>query len=442
MDMTHKVANAVAVLAASEMQGDRLLRLEFPRQDGPAHTVMLANRLVAEEKLSGDFRFTVQVLSDDACIPLSAVMGKMVTISLVRDDGTLRYFNGYVFAFQLVSTDGGFAFYEMVLKPWLAFLHLKQDCATFQHLTVLEICDKTFEHYLQRDFRHTVAEELPRLTLAVQYNESDHNHLHRRMEEAGLLYWYEHRYDGHTLWIAKDSRHAAPIDGAFTALPFQHEAGAMEHDGVHHWQPLRRTRPARIALGSYNFKHARPVWASNASILRQGAVPQLEIYESTGAYGFRDVQAGETLAQQRMHEMEAGGPEFTATGNARQAQPGRWFTLDGHFSGGYRRPERGAAALPDDRSQRRYLILSVHHQASNNYQTGNGAPSHYTNTLQCAHLTTPWRPKRGMSSKAVQIYGLQTGLVVGPKGEEIHTDEYGRIRVQFHWDRIGKQDEA
>ncbi|NHZ66757.1 type VI secretion system Vgr family protein, partial [Massilia genomosp. 1] len=81
------------------------------------------------------------------------------------------------------------------------------------------------------------------------------------------------------------------------------------------------------------------------------------------------------------------------------------------------------------------------HTASNNYQVNVETPSYYENRVSCIRKQIPWRPGRGYNSIEPKIYGLQTALVVGPKGEEIHTDKYGRVRVQFHWDRIGEYDE-
>ena len=93
-----------------DMQGDRLLRLRFPQGDAPNDTVLLVNALDASESLSRDFSYVVEVLSDNAAIPLTALMGKMVSVELVREDGSLRYFNGHVFEFRFLRTDGGFAF--------------------------------------------------------------------------------------------------------------------------------------------------------------------------------------------------------------------------------------------------------------------------------------------------------------------------------------------
>lgn len=429
-----------ALLSAlgNDSQDRRLLRLNFPNGDGP-DSVMLANALVADEALSSDFNFNVEVLSDNALIPLKDVIGKMVTISLVRDDGTLRYFNGYVFEFGFVKTDGGFAFYKMVLKPWLAFLKMKSDCKVFQDVTLTELCDLTFENYLQRDYKYYLMEEPPSMTLAVQYNESDHNHLHRRFEAAGVHYWYEHRADGHTLCIGDDSTQADPIAGT-GEIAYQSQSGSREDDGIKHWQPVRKISSGKISLNSYNFKDARSDRSERLSGNSQGAVEEYEVYQDTGAYGFQDDDAGDDLAARRMEVVDARGQDFAAESNERSVQPGQSFTMRGHFSGGYKAGLTGDQPATD-KAGREYLILSARHDASNNYHDGEGTFSQYTNTFTCLRKNVRWRPEPGRQSRDTRIYGVQTATVVGPKGEEIHTDEYGRARVQFHWDRDGKSDE-
>lgn len=430
-------ASALFAAYDNEAQNQRLLRLDFPQGDAP-RSILLANTLHASEAMSRDFRIEIEVLSDDALVPLKAVIGKMVTISLVRDDGTLRYFNGYVFAFRFVRTDGGFAFYQMVLKPWLAFLRLRQDCRTYQNLSLTELCDAIFANYLQRDVQYRLLRGAPELTLAVQYNESDHNHLHRRLEAAGMVYWYEHRMDGHTLHIGDDSTSCNLIDGTGD-MPYQHQAGALEGDGIHQWEAARQAGSGMVSVSSYNFKNARSDRHDRASPNRQGAVTPYEVYADLGAYGFKNDDDGEALAVRRMETIDAGGQDFAANGNHRAAQPGRTFTMSGHFSGGYQAGDSGAPQ--EDRSAREYLILSVQHVASNNYQDGRGAESHYRNHLTCLHSTIPWHPRIGHHSVDTRIYGVQTATVVGPQGEEIYTDKFGRIRLQFQWDRLASFDE-
>jgi type VI secretion system secreted protein VgrG len=428
-------------LLGSDPQGKRLMRMDFPRNDGPKGVVMLANTLDAVEEVSRDFTYTLEVLSNDATIPLRSVMGKMVTISLVRDDGSLRYFNGYVFEFQFVKTDGGFAFYLMVLKPWLAFLRLRQDNVVFQDLTVLDLCDRIFHHYIERDVKYRIAGEYTPLTLAVQYNETDHNHLHRRLEDSGLFYWYEHRADGHTLWLSDDSTRAEPIDGDTAEMAFQSGVGSLEDDGVHRWSAMRRVAAGRITLGSYDFKNIQFAGTLFPSVTKHGGRPDLEVYESTGAYGFNH-KSGNKLACLRTEEVEARDLDFAAQSNDRTAQPGRWFKLTGHFSGGAKRGASNRPESADDRSNRPYFVLSVQHRVRNNYPDGLDALSDYENHFRCIRKIIPWRPARGWNSEPTRIFGVQTATVVGPPGEEIHTDEYGRVRVQFHWDRQGDYDAA
>ena len=413
-----------------DMQGDRLLRLHFPQGDAPADVLLVANALDASESLSRDFSYVVEVLSDSATIALASVMGKMVTIELVREDGSLRYFNGHVFEFRFIRTDGGFAFYEMVLEPWLSHLRLRYNNVAFHGVTVAALTDKVFEDYLMRDYKLAASGADPAITYICQHNESDHNLLHRHWEQLGWHYRYEHRADGHTLWLSDDSSAGKPIDGDISSMPFQHQAGSLEDDGVHDWSTVRRMAPGKMTVASFNFKNPRSARAGGDSLNRQGPVPQLEVYENTGSYGFRDIDDGEVLARRRMDEFDAKGQLFEAQGNDRTAQPGRWFSLSGHFGAG----SAGKAATE-------YLILSVRHHASNNYQHGRNATSHYSNSFSCIERSIPWRPGRNFHSRTPRIYGVQTATVVGPPGEEIHTDGYGRVKVQFHWDRLGKFDD-
>ncbi|MGK5024733.1 type VI secretion system Vgr family protein [Janthinobacterium sp. RB2R34] len=449
--MTSNIIDAAkAALSAfsQQSQARRLMRMDFPQQDGPANTVMLVNRITMREELSRDFRIEAEVLSDDARIPLKSMMGKMVTIALVRENGTLRHMNGYVGSFRFVRTDGGFAYYRMVLSPWLAFARLRQDNASFHHRSVIELTETTFAHYRQRDWqtRLSPACDDKKITCANQYNESDYNHLHRRWEDASLYYHYEHRFDGHTLILADDSTLAEPIDDAHASapgdvMPFRAQAGSQEADGLHAWQAVRQLGSGKLTLASFNYKSPRPQLVSGSSLNRQGEVDAHELYENTGAYGYPDLRAGELLAQRRMEERDRHTQYFEASGNDRAAQPGRSFKLGGHFSGDAKAPARGQDIKPAI-AGRDYLIVSVEHAASNNYPAGPHAKSEYSNSMVCVRRDLRWRPGRHHNSAPCPHPGVQTALVVGPPGEDIYTDELARIKLQFHWDRLGTFDQA
>jgi type VI secretion system secreted protein VgrG len=163
------------------------------------------------------------------------------------------------------------------------------------------------------------------------------------------------------------------------------------------------------------------------------------VYENAGAYAWPDSAEGERLAQQRMDERERRTQYFEASGNDRAAQPGRSFKLDGHFSAGTR-PSAPGQPHRTSIGERDYLILSVLHTASNNYHAGGNAASRYENSFECVRQDRRWHPGRYYNSEPCLFSGVQTALVVGPAGDEIHTDSYGRVKIQFHWDRIGQYD--
>jgi len=444
MDGSQAIAAGAARSAFSyDAQHDRLLRMHFPRDDGPDR-ILLPNRLRAHEAVSRCFRVEAELLSDDAQIPLKAMMGRMVTIALVREDGSLRYFNGYVTEFRFIRADGGFAFYQMVLEPWLTFAKLRKDNVSFHGKSVIELTELTFAHYRQADWRTHIVDEFPRMTCANQYDETDYNHLHRRWEALGLAYHYEHRADGHTLWLYDKSYLVQPIDPTGIddsgVIPFRDKAGSLEEDGIREWTAVRRLGAGRVTLSSFDYKNPVVQRSSVESLNEQGDVYPYEVYENTGSHGFRIRDEGERLAYRRMGERDAHRQYFEARGNDRTAQPGRFFKLGGHFSAALRAPRRGEPAKASIRD-RHYLILSVDHEASNNYQAGPGAPSHYGNTFRCVRKDIQWRPGRHYNSEPCTYPGIQTAIVVGPEGAEIHTDGYGRVKVQFHWDRQGKYDE-
>ena len=402
-------------------QTTRLLRMSFPRNDGPEARLMV-NRLNGTEYLSRDFEFTVELLSDDACIELEAMHGKLLCISLVQADGRLRPFTGYVTSFKLVKTDGGVAFYEAVLKPWLAYARLRRNNRLFHVQSLREQADTIFDDYgALPAWEWKVGGDQPQLTMATQWDETDHNYLCRRWEAAGYSYWYEHSGDGHTLTVCDDTRAAEPIGGPSPGIRFHGAGGAVDEDAIGEWSPLRQWASGQAAVSGFDFKSPRPIHADTVTIAEQGDIPQLEVHSYEGHYGFKHQSGAYQLTRLRMEEIEARGKLYEAQGNNRHVAPGKWFRLLGHFS---------------ESENSEFLILEVHHEASNNYLQGKDALAEYKNRLLCQPKALPWRPGRGFNSKDTKLLALQTAIVVGREGQgSLNVDQYGRIQVKFHWDR-------
>lgn len=417
-----------------DRQHHRILRLSFPNDDAPS-AQFLVNKIDATESLSRDFEFTVELLCDAADLALKEMQGKLLNIELVRRDGSLRYFSGYVFSFRRCHSDGGISFYEARLGPWLKFLSQRKDSYLFHGKTLRAQTEEIFRDCgtrAQWDWRVTADD--PVMTDACQFNETDFNYLSRRWEAAGWYYWYEHDVSGHKLVISSDSTRAPAIDGD-TEVRFHGEGSSLEEDAIDRWSPARQAVPSSIALNSFNFKDPIPSSVSVPTVNRQGDVPEIESYEYTGAYGFRSFRDGDAQSRIRMEEFEAVAKYVEAQGNDRFLMPGRWFHLVDHFNHNIFAAKRNA-------SKDEFLILSVRHTATNNYLQDAEERILYRNWVTCTRKSIPWRPGRSFNSTDTRILAPQTAIVVGPSGQDsIHTDEYGRVRVQFHWDRVGSNDE-
>jgi type VI secretion system secreted protein VgrG len=413
----------------TERQHNRILRLSFPNDDGP-QCEFLCNALEAHEYLSRDFDYTVEVLSDNSSLALKDLQGRLVQVELVQAGGTLRYFSGYVFEFRLKKA-GAIAFYEVKLGPWMKYLSLRQDSYIFHNANLQQQATSIFNDYgaLARWNVRMAGDDLAMVD-AFQYQETDSNYLHRRWEAAGLYYFYDHDEQGHTLNLCDDSTSADPLDGDAVIRYHQH-GGAQEEDSISTWTPVRTIVPASVMLGAFDFKAPLPKQVGTPTQNVQGDVQEVEWYEYAGAYGFKDRSDGDRLARLRMEEFEAAGKHFEAVSNNRRVQPGRWFSFIDHTG-------MAATGAHNDEERNKFLIVEAHHSATNNYLQDSAKRPEYSNRFNCLRKAIPWRPGRGYFSVDTRILAPQTAIVVGPSEQgSIHTDEYGRIRLQFHWDRVG-----
>lgn len=419
---------------ATGMQNKRLLTLLFPRGDAP-YDILLANRLEGEESLSRDFRFVVEILSDNAKLDPKDFVDKQIAVQLLRSDGSFRYFNGYIFSYRFVRTDGDIAFYEAEIGPWLRYLTLRKNNRLFLDLAIRGQTATIFDDYSTLPvWDWKVREADPPMTMACQFDEHDHNYVHRRWEHRGLCYWYEHTATEHKLIVSDPVRTEPAIDGSSPEIAYRREVGSQEADGIASWSPIQQTTSTHIAESRADFKaptlNARTggLADSRTDDWKSSGKQKLEWYEYAGAYGHRDTDDGQQLTGRRVEAIEAIARQYEATGNNRFVMPGRWFQLTDHFG----------HSISGNQYDDQYLIVHAHHTATNNYLQGVGAQATYANRFTCVKKRTPWRPMRGYNSVDTRILAPQTATVVGPEGESVYTDEYGRCLVQFHWDREGK----
>ena len=409
-------------------QKNRILKLTFPDNDVACAQQMVVNYLEATEKFNQDFIFKAEILSDNPQIPLDDLIGKMACIECMRHDGSSRFFNGYVFSFKFVKNDAGYSRYEMILRPWLAFLTYRTDCQVFQEMTLKARSTQLFKNCHFSDVLWDLRQPDPEITFSVQFNETDYNYLQRQWEKAGWIYWYEHRATGHTLHIIDQTQTCQAIKSPNSELIWR---GSESHNnlvGITSASSHAQMTFNHYSSSTFDFKYPDQLQSEFKPSTNFASKMNLESYQYDGAYAFKDAAQGNQNLKQKSDANTAHAQLHYLGCNNAYAEIGHWFKLT--------RADSSADAPAE------LLIVSLSHKVGNNYLYDIETRSaQYEAEIECLDRNLTWLPKLNANSQPVQIYGLQTAKVVGPAGEEIYTDKYGRVKVQFHWDRLGQQNE-
>ncbi|MFR0675092.1 type VI secretion system tip protein TssI/VgrG [Enterobacterales bacterium AW_CKDN230030176-1A_HGKHYDSX7] len=376
------------------------------------------------EAISELFSFQVHLISQDARIELKKLIGKKVTLGVALADGSTRYISAHVSDFVHTGADAGIANYTAELVPWIWILSRRRDSRIFQDKTTEQIVKEVFEYYLtlaEHEFR--LSKPLKPISYCTQYQESDLNFVLRLLEQEGLFFTFEHTQEGHRMIISDDSSELPPLERQ--PVIRYHSASVTETaDSITTWSSSRRLQPTRLTLKSYDYKQPRnPHLVQLDSINQQGEVGQYEMFEYEGLYGYSDLDEGTRKARHRLEAMEVHGKTFNGESNCRAMEPGRHFQLTQHYDHDNDAP-----------ADREFLLLSVNHWGRNNYS--NEGEAGYRNSFTCIRRKITFRPMQHTPRGVIS--GPQTAIVVGPPGEEIYTDELGRVKLQFHWDRNGE----
>jgi type VI secretion system secreted protein VgrG len=408
-------------------QDNRLIRVMTPL----GKDVLLLQRFSGEEGVSRLFRFDLYMHSENRSISFDSIVGRKATIAIKLPDQSERYINGIISSFsQSGSTplEGGttpriFAHYHATLFPHLWMLTRTSDCRIFQNKTAPEIIQMIFEEH-KLEFKNRLHGSFEPREYCVQYRESDFNFVSRLMEEEGIFYFFEHERDKHTLVMANNPSEFKPChlhpEVSYKTIIGEHK---ME-EVIGEWTLEQEVRPGRYAINDFNFEQPLLDLTSEVSGKDER---KLEMYDYPGEYKKRDL--GERLVGVRMQEQETVQVVINGSSSCRGFMPGYRFNLKDHYRRDFNKT---------------FVLTSVYHASDQgtNYRSSDVDAAQdfdYVNHFQCLPHPTPFRPPRVTPTPLVQ--GAQTAMVVGPPGEEIYTDKYGRVKVQFHWDREGKYDD-
>lgn len=426
-------------------QAGRLLELKTPL----GADVLCIDRGTMTERISQLFTLQMDLLADlsqAGKVQPKQLLGKGVTLTVQLPADQKRHFHGMVSRFTVIGEDHRHAYFRMEVVPWLWLLTQSSDCKVFQDQTVPEILKAVFQEW-QGKYPDVVAFEdklegtYEKLDYCVQYRETDFQFVSRLMEEEGICYFFRHEEGKHTLVLADRP-------SAFQSCPHQararllRDAGMGEwEDAVLHWEYRQSVVPGKVVLGDYHFQMSNKELRSTASgSVQVAGNDQLELFD-VGNYAERFnkpderldkvEREGEAMAARRMEEHAAEHLLIDGESTCRA------FTTGTHFS------LLGAAGAPVTipGTQGKYVLLSVDHTfaQSPEYISGQKRDQPYRNSFTCIPLGVPYRPPRTTPKPVAQ--GLQSAVVVGLSGEEIDCDKYGRVKVQFPWDRLGRKNE-
>ena len=378
------------------------------------------------ESISAMFQCSVRIaIKGGAELKAADVLGKYGTVELLDEHGShSRFINGLVATFIQTEKDNKFTHYEMSLIPDHAVLRFRTDCRIFQNKTIEEIIKAVFDDA-------GVPSDMTRFELSgvhkpreycVQYNESDLAFIERLMAEEGAFYYFEHNENLHTMVIADRQTVHTQISGQ-SKIPYHEQTGLKSaEDYVTSFGHVESIGTGAIALTDYNY--TRPT----VNLLVQGNSTKdekLAVYEYPGKYP--DIDGGKLVAKQWIEGIEAHRQTFSGNSTVRRFIAGFYFTLADHPQSNYNQD-----------------FLLTHTQTSGSQpgvleEASSGSPTECNVHFGAIPLNVPFRsPVR--PSKTL-VHSIQTAVVVGPAGEEIYTDELGRVKIQFHWDRVGTRDE-
>ncbi|HYZ34814.1 MAG TPA: type VI secretion system tip protein TssI/VgrG [Crenalkalicoccus sp.] len=407
-------------------QSESLLAIETPL----GADVVLLLELDGQDAISRPFVYTVTLASEEADTAVQNLLGQKVTLKFRHATGVpWRLVNGRVRRIRRIRlTDVNLSEWQAEVVPDLWFLSRTSDCRIFQDQTVTQIIEAVFNLHNLTDFQiKPPVGTYPNLEYCVQYRESAFNFVSRLMEQFGLFYWHEHSAGSHKLVIA-DSNDLVP-----TADPGAIDIKTLTSHGVSVLEDDYAFRSGKWTLRDFDFLRPTDTLQNSApTTLKTSGLGDYELFDYPGLYiesGF-----GRQVADRRMEEEEAQSYRRSGASHADQLQPGYKVKLE----------------MPNESAD--YIVTEVAHSAQDysrwtqgekarrrRREAGKDAPA-YSNLFVCQEAKTRIRAPRTTPKPFVQ--GPQTAIVTGAAGDEICTEEHGRVKVKFHWDRHNPKDQT
>ncbi|EPJ6947942.1 type VI secretion system Vgr family protein, partial [Escherichia coli] len=360
-------------------------------------------------------------VSPAANLQLKPMVGKDLCVNIELDGGGKRYISGLVTAARVAGHQGRSVVYELRLEPWLKILTHTSDYKAFQNKNVVEILDEVLDEY-PWPVEKRLVENYPTRAWQVQYGETDFDFVQRLMQEWGIYWWFEHSENSHTLVLADAINvHKACADSPLVC--YYQKGLKLDKEFIHTITANESLRSGQWVLNDFDFMKPRSLLKSTVANPRETGLAEYEHYEWPGDYFTKS--EGEMLTRIRMEEQRSPGSRVQGSGNIRTLMTGFTFILENY---------------PTAEVNREYLLVQTTLFIQDNAQhSGQEQHFSYSTSFELHPTSEVYRPQRTLSKPHTK--GPQSAIVTGPAGQEIWTDKYGRVKVQFGWDRYGKNDE-
>jgi type VI secretion system secreted protein VgrG len=395
-----------------------------------AHTPLPPEQLLfrgmyGQEALSQLFDFSVELVSESYSLDLKQLLGKPLTLE-IETAGDTRYLNGQITRCTLVGRENATSrnyIYRATVRPWLWYLTQTSDNKIFQNKSVPDVIKEVLADY-KFPMEMRLSSTYRPWEYCVQYQETDFAFVSRLMEHEGIYYWFKHEDGKHTLVLTDDITQHETLPGT-SSIPYYgpDRTTVPQEEYVSSWEVAEQITPGGFATNDFDFK--RPGTSLDSKRLNPGAYDNgdLEVYEWLG--GYTDPEQAEHYTRVRLQDLQSRQEMVSGSSNVRTLAPGYLVTLRNH---------------PRESENREYLIVATRYRVhEGGYSSGSGGSGMFDVDFTVLPSSTQFRAPR--VTPMSHTHGPQTATVVGKEGQQIWVDQYGRIKVQFHWDRYGQKNE-
>ena len=390
---------------------------------------LLFYSMTGVDELSHVSQYQLELLCKTNTVDFKKILGQNVTIKLELPDEQTRYINGFVSRFGAGGRmHGRYHQFVATVSSWLWFTTRRSDCRIFQAKTVPDIVKKVLDHYGGlADFSFELSGSYRTWDYCVQYRETDFNFISRLLEHEGIHYYFRHSDGKHKMVLTDSVDKLDPFAGypILTYVdPTEFVRPGIEY--VRDWSVGQELRPGKYTHTDYDFERPTVSLQTEQKAPDGLGIPGTEIYDYPGGY-IKEGKDGAAYAQVRIQELGVQFETARAVTNAQGVVVGHTFELEG---------------FPRADENKKHVVVRTEHAIRFSDYEGmppDTEPTSYECSFCARKCTLPFRPLRVTQKPLIQ--GPQTAVVVGPGGDEIYTDKYGRVKVQFHWDREGKKDD-